>query len=136
MGDRTSNKKTKRSGSDAEAKDTFMGGDRAQTTKKRKRKVADHDSMRYDEGEIFQVKGMSALNLILDEAASNVEARKAASSDSDSGSGSGSESKGKTTTQPKMKHAKSAMDNGSSSSSKKKKKKDKITTQPKMKHAK
>merc|ERR1712212_344213 len=67
--DRSSNKKTKRSGSDAEAKDTFMGGDRARTNKKRKRKVADHDSMRYDEGKAFKIKGMSALNLLLDEAA-------------------------------------------------------------------
>merc|ERR1719334_2276785 len=125
--DRTSGAKGKKKKKKYKA---FLGDDI-----KAKRKMQKQESRRYDQGKIFSVPGMSSLNLLMNQAASNTEARKSGkeplsmSTDDDVDSGSGSENgrgtdDDKVTTQPKMRHAKSAMVGGGRT---KKKKKDNVT---------
>merc|ERR1719334_2120093 len=112
--DRTSGAKGKKKG---KKKKAMLGDDI-----KSKRKMQKQESRRYDQGKIFSVPGMSSLNLLMNQAAANTEARKSGKEplsmstddDVDSGSGSenGRETNDKVTTQPKMRHAKSAMVGG------------------------
>merc|ERR1712013_536375 len=114
--DRSSSKKKKSS---------KLGGDL-----KSKRKMKKQESRRYDQGKIFRVPGLSALDVLMAEAEANTAARKngidpvlspVLSPDADDGSGSENGRDEKLTTQPRMQHAKSAMMGSNSTKTKKKK---------------
>merc|ERR1712129_505360 len=110
-----------------------MGKSMPKKTKKKPRKsstlkdprqsMKKQESRRYDQGNMFRIPGMSALDLFMNEAAANTEARKLKSGNESVDSGSGSENRDdeQMTTQPRMKHAKSAAMNKTAMVTKKKK---------------
>merc|ERR1712087_782059 len=115
--DRTSGAKGKKKG---RKKKAMLGDDI-----KSKRKMQKQESRRYDQGQIFSVPGMSSLNLLMNQAAANTAARqsgKEPTDDDESGSGSENGRSDKVMTQPRMKHANSAMVGGGRTKKKTKKK--------------